>query len=137
MPARRPLLLRLRTRGRVVAEPGVRLGRGITWDVAPGGSVVLADGCSIGTRCRFHVASGAVVVVGAGAHLGARCVITAHERIDVGPQARLGDEVVLLDFDHDVADPELPVRRQGLVTAPRADRPGRARSTPRRSSCGA
>ena len=79
---------------------------------------MLADGCSIGARCRFHVASGAVVVVGAGARLGARCVVTAHERVDVGPQARLGDEVVLLDFDHVVADPELPVRRQGLVTAP-------------------
>ena len=48
---------------------------------------------------------------------GARCVVTAHERIDVGPQARLGDEVVLLDFDHVVADPDVPVRRQGLVTA--------------------
>ena len=110
-------LLRLRTHGRVAAEPSVVLGRGIRWDVAPGASVVLGDGCSIGPRCRFHVAPGAVVVVGAGARLGAGCVVTAHERVDVGPQARLGDEVVLLDFDHVVADAELPVRRQGLVTA--------------------
>jgi maltose O-acetyltransferase len=111
-------LLRLRTHGRVVAESGVRLGRGIVWDVAPGATVVLGHGCSIGARSRFHVAPGAVVVVGAGARLGPRCVVTAHERVDVGPQARLGAEVVLLDFDHDVADPEVPVRRQGLVTAP-------------------
>ena len=135
MPARP--LLRLRTHGRVVAEPGVVLGRGIRWDVAPGASVVLGDGCSIGPRCRFHVASGAVVVVGAGARLGARCVVTAHERVDVGPQARLGDEVVLLDFDHVVADAERPGAPSGPRHGRRADRPRRAPRHLPRWSCGA
>ena len=41
-------------------------------------------------------------------------------RFDVasGGSLLLGDEVVILDFDHDTADVERPVRLQGLVTAP-------------------
>ena len=35
-----------------------------------------------------------------------------------GPDARLEDEVVLIDFDHDVDDVERPMREQPLVTAP-------------------
>ena len=36
----------------------------------------------------------------------------------MGAGAFLGDEVVLIDFDHDVRDVERPVRLQGLLTAP-------------------
>ena len=118
MSARPPLLLRLRTRGRVAVGAGVRLGRGVVWDVAPGGSVVLGDGVAVGPHCRFHVGGGAEVRVGAGTRLGERCVITAHERVEVGDACTLGDEVVLLDFDHVTADREVPVRHQGLATAP-------------------
>ena len=52
------------------------------------------------------------------ARLGERCVVAAHERVEIGHDARLEDEVVLIDFDHDVGDVERPVREQPLVTAP-------------------
>jgi len=45
-------------------------------------------------------------------------VVAAHERVEIGPGARLEDEVVLIDFDHDVGDVERPVREQPLLTAP-------------------
>jgi acetyltransferase-like isoleucine patch superfamily enzyme len=88
------------------------------WDVADGGRVVLEEGAVIADGCRFHVGPGAHVVVGAGARLGRRCVVTAHDRVEVGARALLGPEVVLLDFDHVVADVETPVRAQGLATGP-------------------
>lgn len=88
------------------------------FDLAPGALVTLADGCRVGDGCRFHVGSGAAVSVGADAQLGERCVIAAHERVELGAGARLGDEVVLIDFEHDVRDVERPVREQGVVTAP-------------------
>ena len=67
---------------------------------------------------RPRLGHGAMVSVGAGAILGERCVIAAHERVEIGAGARLEDEVVLIDFDHDVRDVERPVREQGILTAP-------------------
>ena len=111
-------LARLRARGRLTVAGRPRLGRGVRFDLAPGAVVALGDGCRIGDRCRFHVGAGAAVAIGADAHLCARCVIASHERIEIGAGARLGDEVVLIDFDHDVDDVERPVREQRLLTAP-------------------
>jgi acetyltransferase-like isoleucine patch superfamily enzyme len=111
-------LARLHAHGRLAFAGRPRLGRQVRFDVAPGALVRLGDGCRIGDGCRFHVGEGATVAIGAGATLGERCVLAAHERIEVGARARLGDEVVIVDFDHDLADVERPVRRQGLLTAP-------------------
>jgi acetyltransferase-like isoleucine patch superfamily enzyme len=78
--------------------------------------VTLENRCTIGAGTRFHVHGQARI--GAGARLGERCVVAAHERVDVGEGAVLDDEVVLIDFDHGVADVERPIRLQPLVTAP-------------------
>jgi len=110
-------LARLRARGRLHAGRGVSVGRGVRFDLGPRARVVLGDGCAVGGRTELHVAAGSVVV-GPGARLGERCRITAYERIEIGARARLDDEVVLVDFDHDTADVERPVRLQGLLTAP-------------------
>jgi acetyltransferase-like isoleucine patch superfamily enzyme len=108
---------RLRARGRLAVDGRPRLGRGVRFDLAPGALLTLGDGCRIGDGCRFHLGHGAAVSIGPGALLGERCVIAAHERVEVHARARLGDEAVLIDFDHDTADVERPVREQGLVTA--------------------
>jgi acetyltransferase-like isoleucine patch superfamily enzyme len=111
-------LARLRTHGRLTTDGRPRLGRGVRLDLPPGAQLVLGDGARVGDGCRFHLGPGASVSVGANARLGERCVIAAHERVEIGAGARLEDEVVLIDFDHDVRDVERPVREQGLVTAP-------------------
>ncbi|MEA2256266.1 MAG: hypothetical protein QOG35_2311 [Solirubrobacteraceae bacterium] len=111
-------LHRLRARGRLEVEGRPHIGRGVRLDLAPGARVVLGDGSRLGDGCRMHVGPGAAVRIGAGARLGSRCVVAAHERIEIGDRARLGDEVVLVDFDHDVSDVESPIRAQGLLTAP-------------------
>jgi len=111
-------LARLRARGRLTVDGRPRLGRGVRFDLAPGAVVALGDGCHVGDRCRFHIGAGAAVAIGADAQLGERCVVAAHERVEIGAGARLGDEVVLIDFDHDVDDVERPVREQPLLTAP-------------------
>jgi acetyltransferase-like isoleucine patch superfamily enzyme len=111
-------LARLRSRGRLTVSGRPRLGRGVRLDLAPGAVLALGDNCRVGDGCRFHLGAGAAVVIGDGARLGERCVVAAHERVEIGPAARLGDEVVLIDFDHDVGDVERPVREQPLLTAP-------------------
>jgi acetyltransferase-like isoleucine patch superfamily enzyme len=112
----RVTLARLRSHGRLRAEGRARLGRGVRFHLAPGAVVTLGEGCEIGAGSRFHVTG--ELRIGAGAELGERCVVEAHERIDVGAGARLADEVVLIDFDHDVADVERPIRLQGVLSAP-------------------
>jgi len=112
----RASIARLRSRGRVRLEGRVEIGRGVRFHLAPGATVTLEDGARIGAGTRFHVHGRARV--GAGATLGERCVIAAHERVEVGAGARLDDEVVLIDFDHGVADVERPVRLQGVLTSP-------------------
>ena len=112
----RVTLARLRSRGRVRARGRVRLGPGVRFDLGPRAVVTLEDRCTIGAGTRFHVHGQARI--GAGARLGERCVVAAHERVDVGEGAVLDDEVVLIDFDHGIADVERPIRLQQLVTAP-------------------
>jgi acetyltransferase-like isoleucine patch superfamily enzyme len=90
----------------------------VRFDLAPGALLSLGADCRIGDGCRFHLGAGAAVAIGAGARLGERCVVAAHERVEIGPGARLEDEVVLIDFDHDLGDVERPVREQPLLTAP-------------------
>jgi acetyltransferase-like isoleucine patch superfamily enzyme len=112
----RAMLARLRSRGRLRAHGRVRIGRGVRFHLGAGAVVTLEDGARIGAGTRFHVHGQARI--GAGATLGERCVIAAHERVEVGSGARLDDEVVLIDFDHGIAEVERPVRLQSLVTAP-------------------
>jgi acetyltransferase-like isoleucine patch superfamily enzyme len=84
--------------------------RSATVDIAP--DAVVGDGT------RIHARGAAVVRIGPGAVLGERCVILAHERVEVGAGARLGDGVVLVDFAHAYDDVERPVRHQPLRTSP-------------------
>jgi acetyltransferase-like isoleucine patch superfamily enzyme len=112
----RVTLARLRSHGRLRAEGRVRIGRGVRFHLAPGAVVTLEDRCDIGAGTRFHIHGEARI--GAGARLGERCVVAAHERVEVGAGASLDDEVVLIDFDHGIADVERPIRLQDLDTAP-------------------
>jgi acetyltransferase-like isoleucine patch superfamily enzyme len=87
------------------------------YDVAPGARLTIAPDAVIGDGCRFHVHAGEVVV-GPGARLGERCVVAAHERIEIGAGCVLGDGATIIDFEPVDADPERPIREQGVRTAP-------------------
>jgi len=86
-------------------------------EVAKGAQLELGDGCSVGDGSRLLVRAG-TVRIGPGAILGERCTLAAHAGIEIGAGAVLGDEAVVLDFDHRYDDPDVPVRLQGIVTAP-------------------
>ena len=46
--------------------------------------------------------------------LGQECTISAYQRVAIGQQCVIADRVMFIDFDHDVADPEQPIRKQGI-----------------------
>lgn len=112
-----PSGLLARLRGRRAGGRNALLGRGVVVDVAPGARLELGDGCAIGAQSRLHVRAG-TVRIGAGAVLGERCTLAAHAGIAIGDGAVLGDESVVVDFDHRFDDPEVPVRLQGIEAAP-------------------
>jgi acetyltransferase-like isoleucine patch superfamily enzyme len=103
---------RVRLGARVVVGPGVR------FDVARGGAVEIGDDVVIGERARFHVSAGGRVVVGRGTRIGERAVVVAHERVAIGDGCVVGAEVVLQDAAPVVEDADVPVRLQGVASAP-------------------
>jgi len=64
-----------------------------------------------GTKIRCHEG---VVEIGAKTVLGQECTISAYQRVRIGQQCVIADRVMFIDFDHNVADPEQPIRRQGI-----------------------
>ena len=112
----RLVLARLRARGRLTVPGRPRLGRGVRFDLGPGAvrwaTVVASATTAASTSAPAPRSRSAPTRAWASVRLrGPR----AHR--DRGG-ARLGDEVVLIDFDHDVGDVERPAREQALVTAP-------------------
>ncbi len=101
----------------ITVAPGARVGRGVRWERWPGAAVRLGPDSCLGDDCRVRAFGGAIVLH-RGAIVGAGSWLTAHAGIEIGPGARLGDGVALFDFDHVHADPDLPIRVQGLDAAP-------------------
>jgi acetyltransferase-like isoleucine patch superfamily enzyme len=96
----------------------VAVGRGVRFDLADGASLRIGDGVQLGDGCRFHLAAGAIAAIGAGSVLGERCALTVHSSATIGAGCVLGDEVVLIDVAPVAADPERPVREQGVSATP-------------------
>jgi acetyltransferase-like isoleucine patch superfamily enzyme len=46
--------------------------------------------------------------------LGQECTISAYQHVSIGEQCVLADRVMLIDFDHNVAEVERPIRVQGI-----------------------
>ncbi len=114
-------LARAVRRGGVVVEgerDRIVVGRGVRFDVKPGGRIVLGAGVALGDGCRLHVGAAGSVTIDAGTALGERCVLTAHDRITIGARCLLADEVVIVDGNPSFDDVERPVREQGVVAAP-------------------
>jgi acetyltransferase-like isoleucine patch superfamily enzyme len=112
-----PSGLGARLRARRAGARGAAFGRGVVIEVAKGARLEIEPGVAIGDGCHI-VVRGGLVRIAAGATLGERCRLIAHERIEIGPGAVLGDETVAVDFDHRDDDVERPVRLQGIATAP-------------------
>jgi acetyltransferase-like isoleucine patch superfamily enzyme len=64
-----------------------------------------------GTKIRCHEG---VVSIGDKTVMGQECTISAYQRVSIGEQCILADRVMLIDFDHNVAEVERPVRVQGI-----------------------
>jgi maltose O-acetyltransferase len=107
---------RLARREGVTFEGAVEVGRGVRVELARGARLALGDGCVLGAGTRVLVRGGEVRI-GAGTHLGDDCRIVAHAGVTIGARCRLGPQAAIMDAEHQIRDPELPIRAQGLRAA--------------------
>ena len=64
-----------------------------------------------GSKIRCHEGE---VSIGDKTVLGQECTISAYQHVSIGEQCILADRVMLIDFDHNVAETERPIRVQGI-----------------------
>jgi acetyltransferase-like isoleucine patch superfamily enzyme len=64
-----------------------------------------------GTKIRCHEGE---VRIGDKTVLGQECTISAYQHVSIGEQCIIADRVMMIDFDHNVAEVERPIRRQGI-----------------------
>jgi acetyltransferase-like isoleucine patch superfamily enzyme len=64
-----------------------------------------------GTKIRCHEGE---VVIGEKTVLGQECTISAYQRVRIGEQCVVADRAMFIDFDHNVAEIERPIRLQGI-----------------------
>ena len=98
---------RWHTDGMLFLGPGLQLQIGRNAEIRFGRFVWLGHG----TKIRCHEGR---VEIGAKTVLGQECTISAYQRVRIGEQCVIADRVMLIDFDHNVADSEHPIRKQGI-----------------------
>jgi acetyltransferase-like isoleucine patch superfamily enzyme len=64
-----------------------------------------------GTKIRCHEGE---VRIGDKTVLGQECTISAYQHVSIGEQCIIADRVMMIDFDHNVAEVERAIRRQGI-----------------------
>jgi acetyltransferase-like isoleucine patch superfamily enzyme len=64
-----------------------------------------------GTKIRCHEGE---VRIGDKTVLGQECTISAYQQVSIGEQCIIADRVMMIDFDHNVAEVERAIRRQGI-----------------------
>jgi acetyltransferase-like isoleucine patch superfamily enzyme len=89
------------------------LGRGVKLQIGKHARVHFGRWVWIGhgTKIRCHEGE---VRIGDKTVLGQECTISAYQHVSIGEQCIVADRVMLIDFDHNVAEVERPIRVQGI-----------------------
>jgi len=106
-----------------IAYPGIRMGADVTIDptaivgASDGGTIEIGSGTVIAARATV-LAEGGALRIGANCHVGIGTTIHVKAGVEIGDDALLAQYVAIRDHDHATADPSIPYRLQGFVTAP-------------------
>jgi acetyltransferase-like isoleucine patch superfamily enzyme len=109
----RLLWLKLRFRGRLQTDGIAFVGPRVTFEIGPGAVVHLGRWSWVGHGCKIRAHEGEVRI-GAKTVLGQEVTISAYQHISIGRECIVADRVMLIDFDHGMAEAERPVREQGI-----------------------
>jgi acetyltransferase-like isoleucine patch superfamily enzyme len=111
--AARWVWLKLRWRGRLKTDGLCFVCPGVKFEIGRHASVTLGRWSWIGhgTKVRAHEGE---VLIGAKSVLGQECTISAFQHVSIGRECIIADRVMMIDFDHGVAEVERPIRLQGI-----------------------
>jgi acetyltransferase-like isoleucine patch superfamily enzyme len=111
--AARWLWLKLRWRGRLVTDGPCFIRPGVKFEIGREATVFLGRWSWLGdgTKIRAHEGT---VTIGARTVFGQECTLSSFQRIEVGRECIIADRVMMIDFDHQTADAERPIREQGI-----------------------
>jgi acetyltransferase-like isoleucine patch superfamily enzyme len=89
------------------------LGRHVRLEIGRGARVRTGRWVWIGhdTKIRCHEGE---ISIGDKTVLGQECTLTAYQHISIGEQCIIADRAMMIDFDHNVAEVERPIRVQGI-----------------------
>lgn len=98
---------------RMVLDGMLFLGHGVKLQIGTSARVRFGRWVWIGhgTKIRCHEG---LVRIGDKTVLGQECTISAYQHVSIGEQCIVADRVMLIDFDHNVAEVERPIRVQGI-----------------------
>jgi acetyltransferase-like isoleucine patch superfamily enzyme len=98
---------------RMILDGMLFLGGGVQLEIGKTARVHFGRWVWIGhdTKIRCHEGE---VRIGEKTVLGQECTISAYQRVSIGEQCIIADRVMMIDFDHNVAEVERPIRRQGI-----------------------
>lgn len=94
----------------------VAIGRGATLKATDGGRILLGDRVAIGQGATI-VAKHGTILIGADSYIGSSVVIVCRERIEIGADALIAEQVIIRDQDHAFTDLDRPMREQGFEVA--------------------
>jgi acetyltransferase-like isoleucine patch superfamily enzyme len=91
----------------------VFFGRRLQIQIAPGAEVRFGRFVWVGdgTKIRCHEGE---VEIGTRTVIGQECTISAYKHVRIGEQCVIADRAMFIDFDHAVAETDVPIRRQGI-----------------------
>jgi acetyltransferase-like isoleucine patch superfamily enzyme len=107
------LWLKLRWRGRLKTDGLCFVCPDVTLEIGKGATLHLGRWSWIGHGCKIRAHEGEVRI-GAKSVLGQEVTVSAYQHVSIGRECIVADRVMLIDFDHGMAEAERPVREQGI-----------------------
>jgi carbonic anhydrase/acetyltransferase-like protein (isoleucine patch superfamily) len=107
------LWLRLRWRGRLQTDGLCFVCPGVKFEIGRDARVVLGRWSWLGHGCKIRAHEGEVLI-GAKSVLGQECTISCYQHVSIGRECIIADRVMMIDFDHGMAEVERPIREQGI-----------------------
>src|SRR3989440_8239547 len=99
------LWLKVRWRGRLRTDGLCFVCPGVKFEIGRGASVTLGRWSWIGHGSKVRVHEGELSI-GAKTVLGQECTISAYQHIAIGRECIIADRVMMIDFDHGMAEVE-------------------------------
>jgi acetyltransferase-like isoleucine patch superfamily enzyme len=101
---------KIRLGDNVVIERGVRL-----WVDTEGLSITIGDNSYLSSHCVLNTFDG-WIIIGSNCTVNSYAILYGHGGLKIGNDVRIAPQVMIMPMNHIFADPDVPIRKQGIQT---------------------